>query len=300
MAANYHHLGITAQYRGRLDEASDWYRKVLDISEELGDRPHMASTYHQLGTTAQDAGRLDEASDWYHKALTISEELSDRRGMALTYAQLGLLAEEKDQAPVALEWNIRCVTLFDQVPSPITGTGPTALARLTRQLGISALERSWRQATGQPLPLAVRDYITTHHNEDPQRRTMTNPAADAARSAAALLAPDLGPKLPAEIEAALSAHHHGEQRPGQYDSLAIAALATGAASLIVAVAQLAWSILNDQRAHTVKPSPEAIAREVRITLLQQDRPGQPDTDRIIEVVITEVIRLERPPGSPDL
>ena len=80
--ATYHQLGITAQDRGRLDEAEDWYRKSLTIKEELGNRPGMATTYHQLGITAQDRGRLDEADDWYRKALTISEELGDRPGMA--------------------------------------------------------------------------------------------------------------------------------------------------------------------------------------------------------------------------
>ena len=42
---------------------------------------------------------------------------------------------------------------------------------------------------------------------------MTDPAADAARSAAAILAPDLGPNLPAEVEAALAARDT-QQRPG--------------------------------------------------------------------------------------
>ena len=125
----------------------------------------MAGTYYQLGITAQARGRLDDADDWYRKALTIEEELGDRRGMALTYAQLGLLAEDRAQAPLALQWNIRCVTLFDQFPSPMTGTGPTALARLTRQLGMPALEAAWQQVTGQPVPQAVRDYITSHHDE---------------------------------------------------------------------------------------------------------------------------------------
>jgi hypothetical protein len=126
----------------------------------------MASTYHQLGTTAQSRGQLDEADDWYRKSLTIKEELGNRPGMALTYAQLGLLAEERDQAPLALQWNIRCVTLFDQFPSPMTGTGPAALARLTRQLGMPALEATWQQVTGQPAPKPVRDYLTGHPDDD--------------------------------------------------------------------------------------------------------------------------------------
>jgi tetratricopeptide (TPR) repeat protein len=166
MALTYAQLGVTAHLRGRLDETEDWDRKSLTIFEELGDRPHMAGVYHQLGMTAQDRGRLEEADDWYRKSLNIKEEVGDRPGMAHTYAQLGLLAEYRAQAPLALEWNIRCVTLFDQFPSPLTGTGPTALARLTRQLGTPALEAAWQQITGQPVPQPVRDYITSHHDDD--------------------------------------------------------------------------------------------------------------------------------------
>ena len=44
---------------------------------------------------------------------------------------------------------------------------------------------------------------------------MTDPAADAARSAAVILAPDLGPNLPAEVEAALAARDT-QQRPDRY------------------------------------------------------------------------------------
>ena len=59
------------------------------------------------------------------------------------------------------------MTLFDQFPSPLTGTGPAALARLTRQLGMPALEQAWRQVTGQPVPQPVRDYIASHPDDQP-------------------------------------------------------------------------------------------------------------------------------------
>ena len=58
------------------------------------------------------------------------------------------------------------MTLFDQFPHPMTGTGPAALARLTRQLGMPALEQAWQHVTGQPVPQAVRDYLTSHKDED--------------------------------------------------------------------------------------------------------------------------------------
>jgi hypothetical protein len=112
---------------------------------------------------------------------------------------------------------------------------------------------------------------------------MTDPAADAARAAAAILAPDLGSNLPAEVEAALTARDT-PQRPDRY--LDIVALAT----LIVDAATLAWTIYHDQRKHTHDPPPDSIARQVRIILRDQDTPLPPDTEHITEVVATEITR----------
>jgi hypothetical protein len=118
---------------------------------------------------------------------------------------------------------------------------------------------------------------------------MTDPAADAARSAAVTLAPDLGPHLPAEVEAALAARDL-EERPGRYlDPVSLA-------SLIVAIATLAWTIYNDQRSrHTPNPTPADIARQLRITLREQDTILPPDTERITEIIATEITRHADPP-----
>ncbi len=166
MVVAYHQLGVAARHRGRLDEAQDWYRKALTIEEEFGYRARMASTYHQLGIIAQDQARLDEAEDWYRKALAIKEEVGDRVGMALTYGQLGLLAETRQEPRQALDGVVRCVTLFGKFPHPLTEPGPSHLARLTKVLGVPALEEAWGQVTGQPLPQEVRDYLASHPDGD--------------------------------------------------------------------------------------------------------------------------------------
>jgi hypothetical protein len=92
---------------------------------------------------------------------------------------------------------------------------------------------------------------------------MTDTVADAARSAAVILAPDLGRNLPIEVEAALAARG-GDQRPDRYVDL----VALG--SLIVSVATLAWTVYNDQRNRAAErgaePEADSIARQVRITL----------------------------------
>lgn len=60
------------------------------------------------------------------------------------------------------------------------------------------------------------------------------------------------------------------------------------ASLIVAIASLAWTVYTDLKKRTAKPSAEVVARTVRVTRREQ---GQADgQDHIIEVVVTEALR----------
>jgi hypothetical protein len=117
---------------------------------------------------------------------------------------------------------------------------------------------------------------------------MTDPAADAARAAAAILASDLGPHLPAEVEAALAARD-AARRPDRYLE------PVSLASLIVSIAGLAWTIYNDRRTRTSEPPPPgSIARQVRITLREHDTALPPEADRITEIIATEITRHANP------
>ena len=112
-----------------------------------------------------------------------------------------------------------------------------------------------------------------------------DPAAAAARSAAAILAPSHSPALPAQVESALAAR----QRPDLYvDPVSLA-------GLIVTIANLAWTIYNDQRSRTPNPPPDAIERQVRITLREQDTALPPGAERITEIIATEITRHASPP-----
>ena len=115
IAVMYHLLGMTAQHRGRLDEAEDWYRKALTIFEELDNRPRMAAVYHQLGTNARDRRRPDEAEDWYRRALTIREELRDRPGLATTNHELGNTAFLRRRLDKAEDWYRKALTINEEL-----------------------------------------------------------------------------------------------------------------------------------------------------------------------------------------
>jgi tetratricopeptide (TPR) repeat protein len=165
MAVSFHQLGRVAQDRGNLKSAEELYRKSLEIEEVLGNRPGMATTYHELGRVAQNSGDLPTAEVWFRKSLEIKEALGSRPEMALTYGQLGLLAEAREDKAGALDWTVRCVALFAEFPHPATGPGPNHLARLTAELGMAALEASWRRCTGGPLPEAVRAWVAARMEE---------------------------------------------------------------------------------------------------------------------------------------
>jgi hypothetical protein len=78
------------------------------------------------------------------------------------------------------------------------------------------------------------------------------------------------------------------QRTGRYlDPVSLA-------SLIVAIATLAWTIYNDQRNRTPSPPAEGIASQVRITLREQDTALPEGTERITEIIATEITRRANP------
>jgi hypothetical protein len=156
---------LISESESATDDAEKWYKKSLEIKEQIDDRPGMSATYHQLGMLEQDQERLDDAEDWYMSSLKFEEQLGNRPGMVVSYYQLGLLAGARGHDVQALGWIVRCIALFDEFPHPETGPAPGLLARLASKLGLAQLERSWVGVTGQPLPPAVREFV--ERSEDP-------------------------------------------------------------------------------------------------------------------------------------
>lgn len=123
---------------------------------------------------------------------------------------------------------------------------------------------------------------------------MTDPAAEAARAAAAILACELGAGLPAEVEATLAARdavaaRNARQRPNVYlDPVSIG-------SLIVSIAALAWTVYNDLCDRHPSPPSDAVAHQVRITLRERDTVLPEGAERITEIVATEITRHNSSP-----
>lgn len=111
---------------------------------------------------------------------------------------------------------------------------------------------------------------------------MTDPVAVAARAAAGRLVGEYGPRLAADVEAAL--HAGGSQRRDQYiDSVA-------AGELIVSIANLAWTVYLGLKSKTAKPAPEVVTRSVRVELRNRGEGDVSEQDKITDVVVTEIIK----------
>lgn len=107
-----------------------------------------------------------------------------------------------------------------------------------------------------------------------------DPVFAAARAAARRLAPALGERIEVEVEAAL----HAQEQPQQYcDPISLG-------GLLVSVATLAWTVYADLRSKAPQPSAEIVARTVRVQLRDEGAIAPEQRDRVIEVVVDEVLR----------
>src|SRR4051812_21850734 len=97
-------------------------------------------------------------------------------------------------------------------------------------------------------------------------------ADDIARRTAAQLADEIDPRLPASVEQQLQGGTSGQY----FDPISLGAL-------IVSVASLAWTIYHDHRNDGRKPSPEVLARQVRVQVELPEHASVEQRDRIIEV-----------------
>lgn len=110
---------------------------------------------------------------------------------------------------------------------------------------------------------------------------MTDPVARIARAAAQRLTGQAGPGLQADVEAEL---YRDRARPERYvDPVSLGAL-------IVAVADLAWSIHTQHKSRSAAPTAELIARTIRVSLQQTDTTPAEERDAVIDIIVEEALQ----------
>jgi len=111
---------------------------------------------------------------------------------------------------------------------------------------------------------------------------MTDPVEHIARAAAARLTAEHSAALPVDVEAALHARGSAREPDRYLDPIALGAL-------IVSVATLAWTIYTDLKQKTPNPSPDVLARAIRVQLREAGAPNSAERDRIVDVVVSETL-----------
>jgi len=95
-AVAYGNLGLILHTRGDLDDAEAMFRKALKIEIQLGSLEGMAIQYGNLGRIMQIRGDLNGAEAMFRKALKTFEKLGHLEGMASQSCNLGLILHATD------------------------------------------------------------------------------------------------------------------------------------------------------------------------------------------------------------
>ncbi len=114
---------------------------------------------------------------------------------------------------------------------------------------------------------------------------MSDSPEDLARRAAARLAAETDPALPAMVERCLRAGDDAGETNRVFDPATAFALG----SLLVAIAALAWTVYRDLKKETPTPSPEVLSRRIRLKVELPAGLTENQRDRQITVVVEELV-----------
>ena len=111
---------------------------------------------------------------------------------------------------------------------------------------------------------------------------MSDPVAEGARAVARRLAPQYGARLVPDVDAALQARYF-PAAPEQYADV------IGLAGLIVEIATLAWTVVNDLRTRRRRTSANVVTRTVQAQLRQTRDLDTARYEEVITITIQETL-----------
>jgi two-component system, NarL family, sensor kinase len=115
LTAAYDNYGVLHELNGALDSAVFFYRKALQLKENLNDSIGLPYSLNNLGGVYLLQNNFDSAADYFERALAIRLKRNDRFGVAESFALLGDLSRQEAQYPQAIAWyeqsNRECVRI---------------------------------------------------------------------------------------------------------------------------------------------------------------------------------------------
>ena len=128
-------LGKVLVLLGEVDEAGELVERARTIRENEKNSAGLADCHDVLGNIARGRGRPEEAESHYGTALNLKRELGDDRGMAATLALFGPLHTERGDYGAAEERYRAALAIFERVGDL------DQVAAITSSLGTVSLRR---------------------------------------------------------------------------------------------------------------------------------------------------------------
>jgi tetratricopeptide (TPR) repeat protein len=111
-------LGIGYGRLGQTADATEQYRKAVELRHAVGNRRGEATSLRNLSSALAMTGKFEEAATYLGQARALHAELGDREGLAAVENESGLLAEERGNYPQALQAFRRALKAWQDVDDP--------------------------------------------------------------------------------------------------------------------------------------------------------------------------------------
>jgi tetratricopeptide (TPR) repeat protein len=111
----FNNKGVLANEKGDIDNAMFYYRKALDIQEDIKDKEGMAGSLNNLGFVYNHLGDIPKALEYYHQCLRISEELNNKVGVATVLNNLGLIYVALNDINKGIEYYKKSLKICEEI-----------------------------------------------------------------------------------------------------------------------------------------------------------------------------------------
>jgi len=123
-------LGNAARELGDLERAVEYYEKTLVISREVTDQNMEKQVLDNLGPAYQTLGSIDRAIEAYQQALRIARQNQDQSKIAEILISLGILAHESQMFDRTKEYWLESRKIYEHNKSPLISSVNALLDKL--------------------------------------------------------------------------------------------------------------------------------------------------------------------------
>lgn len=136
MANNLVNMAGAVYFRGRLDEATDYYYRALRIAGLINNLPLKAQITMNVANVHMRKGNYDVATTYLEQALTLRRDQGDRQGESEVLLNLGITAYKKGLLDKADAYYAGSLAIKEDMGTDIAG-----IVKLTQNMGLVARER---------------------------------------------------------------------------------------------------------------------------------------------------------------